>query len=46
MVGDMVGALRVENVRGMRWWRVEMERSGVGGDFDPKAKYQMHCILY
>ena len=46
MAGDVVGALRVENVRGMRWWRVEMERSGVGGDFDPKAKYQMHCIRY
>ena len=46
MAGDVVGALRVENVRGMRWWWVEMEILGVGGDFDPKAKYRMHWIRY
>jgi hypothetical protein len=30
----------------MWWWGIEMARSGVGRDIDPKAGYQMHCIQY
>ena len=41
-----MGVHEVGYMRQMQWWRIEMVRSGVGGDFDPKARYQMCCIWY
>ena len=44
--GDMVGAHRLEHMRGMWWWKVKMVRSDMGGNFDPTAEYRMRCIRY
>ena len=46
IVGGAVGVYEVGFMRQMRWWRIKMARLGVGGDFDPKAGYQMRWIRY
>ena len=37
MAGGAVGAYEVGYIRRMWWQRVEMARSGMGGDFDPRG---------